>query len=42
MPYLISHRIDLSTFYDKYKNAHGERSTYDTATLLKIILIQYS
>jgi len=40
--YLISHRLDLSAFYNKYTNDRGGRSAYDPAILLKIILFAYS
>ncbi|MGS2724951.1 transposase, partial [Porticoccus sp. GXU_MW_L64] len=40
--HLIDNHIDLSAFYDKYKNDHGGRSAYDPAILLKIILFAYS
>lgn len=39
---LIDDHIDLSAFYDKYKNDAGGRSAYDPAILLKIILFAYS
>lgn len=39
---LINNHIDLSVFYDKYKNDAGGRSAYDPAILLKIILFAYS
>lgn len=39
---LIDKHIDLSTFYDKYKNESGGRSAYDPAILLKVILFAYS
>lgn len=40
--HLIDSHIDLSAFYDKYKNEHGGRSAYDPEILLKIfcLLIQ--
>lgn len=40
--HLISNRLDLSPFYDKYNNDKGGRSAYDPAVLLKIILFAYS
>lgn len=40
--HLISERLDLSTFYSKYKNDSGGRSAYDPAILLRIILFAYS
>nr|WP_255876039.1 transposase [Microbulbifer elongatus] len=40
--HLIDNRINLSAFYDKYKNEGGGRSAYDPAILLKIILFAYS
>lgn len=40
--YLIDHHIDLSVFYEKYKNDSGGRSAYDPAILLKIVLFAYS
>ncbi|WP_339673446.1 transposase [Dasania marina] len=40
--HLISNRLDLSAFHDKYKNEKGGRSAYDPAVLLKIILFAYS
>ena len=39
---LIDEHIDLSAFYDAYKNDTGGRSAYDPAILLKIILFAYS
>jgi len=39
---LIDSHIDLSAFYDKYKNEAGGRSAYDPAILLKIILFAYA
>lgn len=39
---LIDHHIDLSAFYEKYKNDGGGRSAYDPAIMLKIILFAYS
>jgi transposase len=39
---LIDHHIDLSAFYENYKNDAGGRSAYDPAILLKIILFAYS
>lgn len=39
---LIDNHIDLSAFYDKYKNDAGGRSAYDPAILLKVILFAYS
>jgi transposase len=39
--HLIEDSIDLSAFYDKYKNNEGGRSAYDPAILLKIILFAY-
>jgi len=39
---LIDNHVDLSAFYDKYKNDEGGRSAYDPAILLKIILFAYS
>lgn len=39
---LIDGHIDLTAFYDKYKNDGGGRSAYDPAILLKIILFAYS
>lgn len=38
---LIEDKLDLSTFYDSYKNDTGGRSAYDPAILLKIILYAY-
>lgn len=40
--HLIDNHIDLSEFYEKYKNDGGGRSAYDPAILLKIILFAYS
>jgi len=40
--HLIDNRIELSAFYDKYKNDGGGRSAYDPAILLKVILFAYS
>lgn len=40
--HLIDNHIDLSAFYDHYKNDNGGRSAYDPAILLKIILFAYS
>ena len=39
--HLIEDHIDLSVFYDKYKNDTGGRTAYDPAILLKIILFAY-
>jgi transposase len=39
--HLIDSHIDLSAFYDKYKNDGGGRTAYDPAILLKIILFAY-
>jgi len=39
---LIDNHIDLSAFYDQYRNDKGGRSAYDPAILLKIILFAYS
>lgn len=39
---LIDEHIDLSAFYDKYKNDAGGRTAYDPSILLKIILFAYS
>ena len=39
---LIGERIDLSAFYQHYKNDSGGRAAYDPAVLLKIILFCYS
>lgn len=39
--HLIEDYIDLSSFYDKYKNDQGGRTAYDPAILLKIILFAY-
>lgn len=40
--HLIDNRIDLSAFYEKYKNDGGGRTAYDPAILLKIVLFAYS
>lgn len=40
--HLIDNHIDLSVFYEKYKNEGGGRSAYDPAIMLKIILFAYS
>ena len=40
--YLIDNSIDLSVFYEKYKNDSGGRSAYNPSILLKIILFAYS
>jgi hypothetical protein len=40
--HLIDNRIDLSAFYEKYKNDGGGRSAYDPAILLKLVLFAYS
>lgn len=40
--YLIEHKIDLSVFYDHYKNDDTGRLAYDPALLLKIVLFAYS
>ena len=40
--HLIDNRIDLSAFYENYKNDGGGRSAYDPAILLKIVLFAYS
>lgn len=40
--YLIDHKIDLSSFYPKFKNDDTGRPAYDPAILLKIILFAYS
>ncbi|WP_160151549.1 IS1182 family transposase [Microbulbifer sp. ALW1] len=39
---LIDNHINLSAFYDKYKNDAGGRSAYDPAILLKVVLFAYS
>lgn len=39
---LIDEHIDLTAFYENYKNDAGCRSAYDPAVLLKIILFAYS
>ena len=39
--HLIEDKLDLSAFYDKYKNDTGGRSAYNPAILLKIILYAY-
>jgi transposase len=39
---LIDDHIDLTPFYDKYKNDKGGRTAYDPAILLKVILFAYS
>ena len=39
---LIEEHIDLSAFYDHYKNDEGGRSAYDPAILLKIVLFAYA
>lgn len=39
--HLIEDHIDLSAFYDKYKNEAGGRTAYDPAILLKVILFAY-
>lgn len=38
---LIEKHINLSAFYDKYKNDAGGRAAYDPAILLKIVLYSY-
>jgi len=40
--HLIDNHINLSAFYDHYKNDNGGRSACDPAILLKIILFAYS
>jgi transposase len=40
--HLIDSHIDLSAFYENYKNDAGGRTAYDPAILLKIILFAYS
>ena len=40
--YLISHRVNLDAFYEKYDNDHGGKPAYDPTILLKIILFAYS
>ena len=40
--YLIDNKIDLSSFYPKFKNDDTGRPAYDPAILLKIILFAYS
>ncbi|GAB5453191.1 MAG: IS1182-like element ISMac1 family transposase [Halioglobus sp.] len=40
--HLVDNHIDLSAFYDKYRNEGGGRAAYDPAILLKIILFAYS
>ncbi len=40
--HLIDNHIDLSVFYEKYKNDGGGRSAYDPAIMLKIVLFAYS
>jgi transposase len=39
---LIDNHVDLSAFYQNYRNDAGGRSAYDPAILLKIILFAYS
>lgn len=39
---LVEKHIDLSALYATYNNAHGGRTAYDPAILLKIILFAYS
>ena len=39
---LIDNHIDLSAFYENYKNDAGGRSAYDPAILLKVVLFAYS
>ncbi|WP_425557216.1 transposase, partial [Halioxenophilus aromaticivorans] len=39
--HLIEDKLDLSAFYDKYKNDTGGRSAYNPSILLKIILYAY-
>jgi transposase len=39
--HLIEDHLDLSAFYDKYKNDGGGRTAYDPAILLKVILFAY-
>ena len=41
LPRLIEDKLDLSTFYDKYKNDTGGRSAYNPVVLLKVILYAY-
>ncbi len=40
--YLISEKLDLSSFYQSYKNDNDGRPAYDPAILLKVILFAYS
>jgi len=40
--YLVSHKLDLSVYFDAYKNNDNGRPAYDPAILLKIILFAYS
>lgn len=39
--HLIDQKIDLSVFYEKYKNNGGGRSAYNPSILLKVILYAY-
>ena len=39
--HLIDNHIELSAFYDKYRNDGGGRTAYDPAIMLKIILFAY-
>lgn len=39
--HLIDNQIDLSFFYEKYKNDGGGRSAYNPSILLKIVLYAY-
>lgn len=40
--HLIDNNIDLSAFYERYKNDQGGRSAYNPSILLKIVLYAYA
>ena len=40
--HLIEERIDLTPFYERYKNDNNGRPAYDPRVLLKIILTGYA
>tara|TARA_R110002072_G_scaffold977_18_gene8100 strand:- start:1225 stop:2385 length:1161 start_codon:yes stop_codon:yes gene_type:complete len=40
--HLIDNSIDLSAFYEKYKNDGGGRAAYNPSIMLKIVLFAYS
>ena len=40
--YLVDHEMDVSIFYDHYRNDDNGRPAYDPAMLLKVVLFAYS